>query len=123
MDGKTSGEAAKVACVDLAAAKSLTKKASVRRRLHEMRQGRIVTELANKAVRALDELLGQGNPPAVRLNAVKLTLELAGHVAPADAGVSKTMDQMSEEELRAFIGDISGELKARHKAIAQGSAD
>lgn len=71
-------------------------------------------QLAPKAMQALGELLGPGNPPAVRLQAAKWVLETTGHRPSAhQVEGGKSLEDLSSDDLAAMIGRLDRALDAR----------
>ena len=84
--------------------------------------------LAPKAMQTLSELMEPGIAPAVRLQAAKWVLEVAGHrPAAQQADGAKPLEDMSSDELAAMIGrlddTLDGRARAARKVIPPGSAD
>lgn len=72
----------------------------------------LLVEIAGLAVKALRELVGPNNPPAVRLRAAERSLDMAGHVAKpaAKALADKTMGEMTAAELRETMRVARAEM-------------
>lgn len=73
----------------------------------------LLVEIAGLAVKALRELVGPNNPPAVRLRAAERSLDMAGHVAKpaAKALADKTMGEMTAAELREVMRQSRAEME------------
>ena len=74
------------------------------------RRNRRIDKLASLSLRELELLIRERKvSAAVRLNAIKLVLALAGHVEPkapeTDEDASKRVDEMTLEELDAFLAE------------------
>lgn len=88
-------------------------------------QARVLGTMSAKALHVLDQLLGDTEiSPAVRLDAAKTVLDRAGYVsartpAHAIAGDEKPLNEMSTDELRAYLGAI--QAAQAQQAVAAGS--
>ena len=111
LDGTIEVAAKAVGLSKMDAASTLRSKA-VRRSMHDARSRRLKGDIANKAVRTLDSLMDASNPPAVRLGAVKLALELSGHTAEADTNDRRTLGEMTAQELADVVAQVDRQIEA-----------
>lgn len=126
----STGDAAKALGLSAQTVLAYSRNPGVVRVMHERRERRIRTDLANKAMNTLADLMDATNPPAVRLKAATWALEAAGHVTQAEGGGEKPMEDMTADELAAFIAKADGAIHAKAEAarpviqgVAQGNAD
>lgn len=91
--------------------------------IHTRRQARIQGDLAQTALRTLDELMqDKSTAAATRFNASKLVLEYAGHKSANDGqtGLEKDLDEMDANELTHAISagmQALSELAQQHHIV------
>ena len=106
--------AAKECGIPLPRAKTIGRSVPIVRSMRERAKARIGTDLLAKAVRTLEACMEPGNPPPTRLKAAMAVLAMAGLATGEDDDASgKRLEDMTADELNAFIRRADGELDRR----------
>lgn len=101
----------------------LIRRPHIAEEIRKRRDALIQGDLAQVAIEAMRDLMGDETPAATRYQASKWVLEHAGHANPADAekGQQKDLTDMNADELAqaissgmAALGELSQQLKGTH---------
>lgn len=87
---------------------------NVLKAVHDARARLLDGDLATVALSTMRDLMDKKNPGNVRFQAAKYILDAAGHGAKSDEGRERPLNEMSADELSAFIT----KLDEAHSKIA-----
>ena len=89
-----------------------TRSPLVQAELKAIRQTQIKAKLAQKAMKAIENLIdSEGTPAATRFSAAKWVLEQAGHTNSQAEVDDKPLHEMTEKELLAFMAKAERAIK------------